>query len=679
MNDEVHARRTLDRTLSVVVFVIALAACLWATTRQWNDVHFISHRSQQVQNAIGADYMASNPGSPGLLYETPSLGAPWAVPTEFPLYQAAVAATARLTGWEIAPSGRAISLASFLLSLPALFLILGRLGLVWHRRLVVLAVVVLTPVYVFYSRAVLVEGTAFALAAWFLAASIRFTDRPSLGWGLAASLLGAGGASVKFTTFAVVLIPAAFIAFTSLAKPNAADRTTSRSLLLKISRIAIPVLLAMAAAGFWILYSATIRRLHPSADSLIPDQLATSSFGTLGQRFSSEFWLRIGEHTLSTTLPFFGVALLGILAFTGDGRWRRTIGACVLCFIAGPLVFANRYFTEDYFFYAGAGFLATALGLGLAQVLDERRIHMAARWSIVIAALVGQWLGYASIYHPLLMRGEPDYQILSRMVEQATDGGEVTVIIGDSWDLSIPYYAHRRAIIMRPGSERDAAGLTNALDQLKPAGPVLLIVSEDLRPLDDFVPPLALRLGMEPRPTLQINRTSVFMRQDRVPNFMNRLRGSGLFKAVAMLEDPKMFSMMSPMPYRVDAEFGLELFDHGQGPSLTAHAPTDLFFEIPEHASKVTIEFGMLPGSYTGRGDSDGVEFAVVLRNADGTDNVLFSKLLNPVERESDRQVSRAEVALPLNANGQVLLRTLPGPANRNNFDWAFWQSVEFR
>lgn len=680
MNDNAHTRPTLDRTLSVAVFVFALAAFLWATTRRWNDVHFVGHESGQVLNAIGSDYMARNPGSPGLLYETPSLVAPWGVHTEFPLYQASVAATARLTGWGIAPSGRAVSLASFLLAVPALFLILGRLGLVWHRRLVVLAVVVLTPVYLFYSRAVLAEGTAFALAAWFLASYIRFAGRHGSGWGVAASLLGAGAAVVKFTTLAAFLVPALFIAFASLAKPPAGVRPGFTARLRELSRLVIPLLSAMAAAGAWTAHSAALRRLHPSAELLIPDQLAASGLGTLAQRFGSEFWLRIGEHTVSTALPLFGVALTGILAFTGDGRQRRAIGACVLCFVAGPLVFASRYLAHDHYFYAGAAFLAAALGLGLVHVLDERRIHLVARWTLVAAALAGQWLGYALTYRPLLIRGEPDSQMLSRMVEQATDGDEVSVIIGDSWDLSIPYYARRRAITIQPMRERDASGLTRALENLKPAGPVLMIAPGNLRLLDDFVPPLALRLGMEPRPALQVDRTSVFfMRQDRVPNFMTRLRGTGLFKAVAMLEDPKMFSMMSPMPYRVEAEYGLELFDHGHGPSLSAHAPTDLYFEIPENASRVTIEFGMLPGAYTGRGDSDGVEFAIVLRRSNGADTVLFSKFLNPVLNESDRLEKRGEAQLPPDAQGQVLVRTLPGPDKRNNFDWGYWKLVEIR
>lgn len=676
MTRTVDARPTIDSTLSVTVFVLALAACLWATTRRWSDVHFVGHESQQVLNAIGSDYMARN--GPSLVYETPSLEAPWAVHTEFPLYHAAVAATASLTGWETAPSGRSVSLASFLLALPALFLILGRLGLRWHRRLVVLAVVVLTPIYLFYSRAVLVEGMAFALAAWFLSAYIRFVDRPGLGWVLVASILGVGAAVVKFTTFAAFLVPASIFAFASLARLATERRPGLAALLRELSRLAIPVLLAMAAAGVWAIYSATIRQLHPSPESLISDQLATYSLGTLAQRFGAGFWLRIGEHTLSTTLPLFGVALAGILAFTGDSRHRRAIAGCVLCFFAGPLIFANRYFDHDYYFYAGGAFLATALGLGLVHVLDERRIHLVARWSTVAAALVGQWLGYASTYRPLLIRGEPDSQVLSRMLEQAIDENEVAVIFGNSWDLSIPYYARRRAITIRPRNERDASGLARALKNLKPDGPVLLIVPGKLRLYDDFVPSLALRLGMEPRPALQIDRTSVFMRQDRVARAMNRLRDTGFFKGIAMLDENK-FSMMSPKPYGVDAEYGLEFFDKGHGESLKAHAPTDLFFEIPENASKVTIVFGMLPGAYTGRGDSDGVEFAIVLRHDNGTDTVLFSRFLNPVLHESDRLEKRAEVHLPPNPDGQVLVRTLPGPAQRNHFDWAYWKLVEIR
>ena len=74
---------------------------------------------------------------------------------------------------ELTQAGRAVSLACFYLTLPAVFLLLGRLGLARAQRWVVLALVLTCPLYIYYARAFLIETMALMFSAWFLLAFLH--------------------------------------------------------------------------------------------------------------------------------------------------------------------------------------------------------------------------------------------------------------------------------------------------------------------------------------------------------------------------------------------------------------------------------------------------------------------------------------------------------------------------
>lgn len=165
---------------------------------------------RQTQTAVSALFIQRD-GRHTLAYPTPVLGAPWATPMEFPLYQWAVVEVSNRTGWPLVQSGRAVSAACFYVALVALFPLLRRLGLSRARCLLVMGLVLTCPLYVFYTRAFLIESMVLALSLWFLVAFTRFIAQPGFGWLLLVSALGVVAGVLKVTTLIVFLIPAGLL------------------------------------------------------------------------------------------------------------------------------------------------------------------------------------------------------------------------------------------------------------------------------------------------------------------------------------------------------------------------------------------------------------------------------------------------------------------------------------
>ena len=193
----------------VALFCVAVLAHLFLATRNWTCTFMPGHEFRQAQTAIVSRYIDQE-NNWSLLYETPILGKPWvSILLEVPFYQWSVVGLSRATGWPHLESARAISLTCFYLALPALYLLLGRLGLGVHRRLLVLTLVLTMPVYIFYSRAFLMESMVVMCCAWFLLGFVRTMDRRDWRWLILTILAGTGAALIKSITYAVWLLPAA--------------------------------------------------------------------------------------------------------------------------------------------------------------------------------------------------------------------------------------------------------------------------------------------------------------------------------------------------------------------------------------------------------------------------------------------------------------------------------------
>src|SRR5207302_1793389 len=119
-------------------------------------------------------------------YETPVLGAPFSLPFELPLYQWLSARLSTLGGLPLETAGRLVSEAFFLLTAAALFAALGALGIPRPRRLAFVSILLVSPVYLFWSPTFMIESTALCLCMAWLALLLahRFTSGALREWTL---------------------------------------------------------------------------------------------------------------------------------------------------------------------------------------------------------------------------------------------------------------------------------------------------------------------------------------------------------------------------------------------------------------------------------------------------------------------------------------------------------------
>ena len=112
----------------------------------------------------------------------------------------------RLFGFPIDQTGRGVSIFFYLLSLLMTNNILKQFQFSINKRLFLIAIVMLNPLYIFWSRTFLIETTALFLSLSFVYFIIKQMKTKKLIWFIAAIIFGSLAASTKVTTFAIYFI-----------------------------------------------------------------------------------------------------------------------------------------------------------------------------------------------------------------------------------------------------------------------------------------------------------------------------------------------------------------------------------------------------------------------------------------------------------------------------------------
>lgn len=117
--------------------------------------------------------------------------------------------------------------------------------------------------------------------------------------------------------------------------------------------------------------------------------------------------------------------------------------------------------------------------------------------------------------------------------------------------------------------------------------------------------------------------------------------------------------------------------DLGQDKVFLLHIPGTLTFDLHGDERRVRLEFGFMPGAYTGEGRTEGGEFVVELARAGTAPQELFRRSLRPLANPPDRKRISAEVKLPALAPGdRLLVRTQTVPGGSTSFGWTYFSRL---
>lgn len=383
-----------------------------------------------------------------LVYETPVLGSPWAIPYEVPIYQWLVALL-RTLGVPIDIGGRLISFFFYIATLYPLWILTRALNL---GRSVWLAVAVLylaSPFYVYWSRTIMIESCAlfFSVAMLALIASY-LNDRRGITLALA-FIAGSLAVLTKSTTFPAF----AFLAGILVLARGWQERRQGQVSGARVQ----PFVLALAALAtslavgvLWVWYTDSIKAENPFGAQLTSVNLAHFNYGSWSQRFSAEFWRdAIWERALPEIFGY-AVLLAGVAAAAAlqSRRYAGLMLAALAGFLLPFLLFTNLHFVHSYYQNANALLALIAVALGIAAIAELGQPLLAG---IVLAVVVaGQLAFFHAKYVPTI---EADFTktpiyLVSQSVREHVREGDALLVLGADWSSEIPYYSERKSLAL---------------------------------------------------------------------------------------------------------------------------------------------------------------------------------------------------------------------------------------
>ncbi|HET7538060.1 MAG TPA: hypothetical protein VFJ90_16485, partial [Candidatus Didemnitutus sp.] len=497
--------------LGRLLFLAAFGFFLWGISVGWESKRLAGDEPRQAATALSAHFIKQE-NNFSFDYPTPVLGKPWAVPQEFPLYPWTVAVFSKMSSLGITMSGRVVSIACFLLALPAVNLLLARWRVEPARRWIVLAVIVSCPLYIFYARAVLMETMALMMGLWYWVAFDRAVERRSGAWLAAAALAGTGTALVNATTLLFYSVPVVAWCVSRMWAGRATGAWRR-----ELAWAAGAMLLPLAAGLGWSHHADTVTAQNPMAAWVTPERLAAFRFGTPGARFGSYYWTtkwRILTEEVTVVPVVMGCLAMAFLV--GSRRWR-TMLLCVAAFGAALVIFPLLYASGASHYVSTTVLLLLAMGLALVALLESS----APRWLALAAAgmvIVGQAAGYFDQYYFAQREAGPGGGELGAMLRNVTASDECLVIAGRECNAVTPYYAQRRALMIRNDYVYQPETLAAARSQLAGEKLGALVIEGSLEPAAPLIE-WGAQHGLAREPALRWRGCTIFLAEGRRSGF----------------------------------------------------------------------------------------------------------------------------------------------------------------
>lgn len=689
---------TARREFWLLAAVFCAAACfhLYSVTVNWTMPFMSGHEFRQAQTALVTHYIDQQ-NNFSLIYETPILGKPWvSILLEVPFYEWGVVGLSRLTGWEHVVAARTISLLSFYLALPAFYLLLGRLALPPARRLLVLSLVLVCPVYIYYSRAFLIDATELMCCAWFLLGFVRTMDQRHWGWLALTIVAGTGAALIKSATLAVWLVPGAAYGAWLLWRDLRA-RTGWRAPLTTLAWGLATVVVALGLLRWWLVYTDAIKAQHPSAWIFTSYNLSQGNWGlfNFASLTSADTWRYLFYCWGQAVMPpwLIGAILIPGLIFLPTVR--KPVLGLAGAFLFAQIMFPFAYAYQDYYFYANAVFLIGAFGFLLIGLLDSK-LPRPVCWLLMAVPFAGQVATYWTGYRPGQLVVSEGRSTFTEALREFTPPNSVLVIAGADWAAMTPLYSERKALMIRNGLEYDHDYLNRAFADLADEDVAALVVVDKVRTNRPFLEFVARKMDIDiSEPIFSHPMGDVYLRRLYSKGALIRLRDSTKYPdlkySIGALDrapsgpfaiDPATartaFPMITPGPYQAQFTFGLDVAEYDGRKVISTHPDSDVWLRPPPAATTINWRFGIMPMAYEKSGDrSDGVEFVVTGTTPDGGSREVFRRLLDPVRQPADRGDQQVEIAYTPR-EGEVL-HFATRPNGHSAYDWCYWVKLEVK
>ena len=377
-------------------------------------------------------------------YQTPEFGQPWMVPFEFPLYQGLVAGISHHTSLPLTAVGRMLSGVFLLLALYPIYIIFNKLHLGRSAFFFSAVFLLLSPLYLYWSRTFMIESTAIFFGLSFVALVCLVCSKWSLFIAFCALICGILCALVKATTFpsfGVAACLAAFAIFFGKDSVLTLARKTSR-----IFIVILGVCICILAALLWTRHADALKSLNPITSHPVSSSLAIWNYGPFEQRFTVEFWQKlVFERAIPEAIGSPILLVLLPIAFVFAKHYEKMVLVCLVGLFFLPMfLFSNLHIIHSYYQYANSFWLIFALGLSIALLAPRM-----PKWSMFSLALVVislQLYKFSEEYYiPTTWRWHAAMDV-GKKVDKETPKSSAILVAGDEWSPEVAFYSKRKAI-----------------------------------------------------------------------------------------------------------------------------------------------------------------------------------------------------------------------------------------
>jgi hypothetical protein len=281
-------------------------------------------------------------------------------------------------------------------------------------------------------------------------------------------------------------------------------------------------------------------------------------------------------------------------------------------------------------------------------------------------------------------------------LKAVTSPADVLLVQGEDWNSMIPYYARRRALMLRAGPDKDEAEMREAFGNLKGESIGALVTTGELDKNSPLLKLAAEYFGIRPEPVLKWRDKFVYFPDERWDDVYDKSQTAS-FHDVNFLPGGRMaqdalaghwfevkklkryelgaLKYLSPKPVSFYVRFGLSLTGSEDAPQFGAHPESRLRFAVPPGARHLKTSAGLSPGAYENipaDQASDGIDITVSILKTGAPAQVVYSRNLNPRDRPADRGAVPIDVKFEMPTDAELELSVTPGPAGSDRRDWAY-------
>ncbi len=383
-------------------------------------------------------------------YQTPVGGRPWAIPFEFPLYQGLVAVIAKTFDLSLDVVGR---LVSYLFLLACLWPIAGIFRLLKLNRetfYIFAALILSSPVYLYWGRSFMIETTALFFTIAFL---YYFTLGLREGFTASCNALLLLCATLallqKSTTALPVLVVAALIyAYVTLRHAEGFKS------LFKLRVVAPPVfgfLVPVVIAYIWVKFTDDQKSLNLLGEYLTSARLSAWNWGTFAERFAPPLYEKV--ILMRVFVGNIG-AVVGLILFIYFPIWcikkgRKTeLALFSIALALGFLpffMFPNLHIVHTYYQSANLAFLLFAAALALGTIYSYAPKAITGFFLFIVAS---NYVYFGIKYYPAISQRFSSYDrdiAVGKSLKNATTEDGQFIALGNDWSSTFSYFAERKS------------------------------------------------------------------------------------------------------------------------------------------------------------------------------------------------------------------------------------------